>query len=63
LRPGQTLLFAHGFAIYYRTIVPHKDVDVVMVAPKGLGAMVRREFIGTRCAGTDRDSSESEPAG
>jgi len=45
LRPGQTLLFAHGFAIYYRTIVPRKDVDVVMVAPKGLGAMVRREFI------------------
>ena len=45
LRPGQTLLFAHGFAIYYRTIVARKDVDVVMVAPKGLGAMVRREFI------------------
>ena len=45
LRPGQTLLFAHGFAIYYRTIVPRKDVDVVMVAPKGLGAMVRREFV------------------
>jgi ketol-acid reductoisomerase len=50
LRPGQTLLFAHGFAIYYRTIVPRKDVDVVMVAPKGLGAMVRREFIRRRGA-------------
>jgi len=45
LRSGQTLLFAHGFAIYYRTIVPRRDVDVVMVAPKGLGAMVRREFL------------------
>jgi ketol-acid reductoisomerase len=45
LRPGQTLLFAHGFAIYYRTIVPGQDVDVVMVAPKGLGPMVRREFL------------------
>jgi ketol-acid reductoisomerase len=45
LRAGQTLLFAHGFAIYYRTIVPQKDVDVVMVAPKGLGPMVRREFV------------------
>jgi ketol-acid reductoisomerase len=45
LRPGQTLLFAHGFAIYYRTIVPRKNVDVVMVAPKGLGPMVRREFV------------------
>lgn len=44
LRAGQTLLFAHGFAIYYRTLVPRKDVDVVMVAPKGLGPMVRREF-------------------
>jgi len=45
LHPGQTLLFAHGFAIYYKTIVPRKDVDVVMVAPKGLGPMVRREFV------------------
>src|SRR5207245_2611463 len=45
LRPGQTLLFAHGFAIYYRTIVPRKDADVVMVAPKALGPMVRREFV------------------
>ncbi len=45
LRAGQTLLFAHGFAIYYRTVVPRKDVDVVMVAPKGLGPMVRREFV------------------
>lgn len=45
---GKTLLFAHGFAIYYRTIVPRKDVDVVMVAPKGLGPMVRREFVAGR---------------
>lgn len=44
LRPGQTLLFAHGFAIHYRTIVPPRDVDVVMVAPKGLGPMVRSQF-------------------
>jgi len=50
LRSGQTLLFAHGFAIYYRTIVPRKDVDVVMVAPKGLGPMVRREFVKGRGA-------------
>jgi ketol-acid reductoisomerase len=45
LRRGQTLLFAHGFAVFYRTIVPPKDVDVALVAPKGLGPMVRREFI------------------
>jgi ketol-acid reductoisomerase len=48
LRRGQTLLFAHGFAIHCRTIVPRKDVDVVMVAPKGLGPMVRREFVAGR---------------
>jgi ketol-acid reductoisomerase len=48
LRAGQTLLFAHGFAIYYRTIVPRTDVDVVMVAPKGLGPMVRSEFVNGR---------------
>jgi ketol-acid reductoisomerase len=48
LRAGQTLLFAHGFAVYYRTIVPRKDVDVVMVAPKGLGPMVRSEFVNGR---------------
>jgi ketol-acid reductoisomerase len=48
LRAGQTLLFAHGFAIFYRTILPRKDVDVVMVAPKGLGPMVRSEFVNGR---------------
>ena len=47
---GKTLLFAHGFAIFYRTIVPPADVDVVMVAPKGLGPMVRREFVNGRGA-------------
>lgn len=53
LRPGQALLFAHGFAIHYRTIVPPNDVDVVMVAPKGLGPMVRSQFVegkGVPCA-------------
>src|SRR5207245_7947023 len=48
LRRGQTLVFAHGFGMYYRTIVPRKDVDVVMVAPKGLGPMVRSEFVNGR---------------
>jgi len=53
LRPSQALLFAHGFAIHYRTIVPPKDVDVIMVAPKGLGPMVRSQFLegkGVPCA-------------
>lgn len=44
LHENQTLLFAHGFAIFYRTIRPPKNVDVIMVAPLGLGEMVRREF-------------------
>ena len=34
LRRGRTLLVAHGFAIHYRTIVPRRDVDVIMMAPK-----------------------------
>jgi ketol-acid reductoisomerase len=50
LAPGKTLLFAHGFAIFYRTILPPNDVDVIMVAPKGLGPMVRREFVQGRGA-------------
>ncbi len=50
LRSGQTLLFAHGCAIHYRTIFPRRDVDVIMVAPKGLGPMVRREFLRGRGA-------------
>jgi ketol-acid reductoisomerase len=44
LHRNQTLLFAHGFAILYRTIRPPKNVDVIMVAPLGLGRMVRHEF-------------------
>ena len=44
LKPGKMLLFAHGFNIHYNQIVPPKDVDVVMVAPKGPGHLVRREF-------------------
>ncbi|MDQ6764624.1 MAG: ketol-acid reductoisomerase [Verrucomicrobiota bacterium] len=50
LQAGRTLLFAHGFAIFYRTIVPPDDIDVIMVAPKGLGPMVRREFVAGRGA-------------
>ena len=44
LRRGQTLLFAHGFTVVYETVKPPREVDVVMVAPKGLGPMVRSEF-------------------
>jgi ketol-acid reductoisomerase len=44
LTKGKTLLFSHGFAIHFKTIVPPKDVDVIMVAPKGPGHIVRRQF-------------------
>lgn len=44
LEEGKTLLFSHGFAIHYKTIEPPKDVNVIMVAPKGPGHIVRRQF-------------------
>jgi ketol-acid reductoisomerase len=44
LRPGQVFGATHGFNIHFKTIVPPKDVDVVMVAPKGPGHVVRDEF-------------------
>jgi ketol-acid reductoisomerase len=44
LQPGNTLLFAHGFAIHFGQIVPPEGVDVVMAAPKGPGHMVRRTY-------------------
>ena len=44
LRPGMMLMFAHGFAIHFGTIVPPKDVDVAMIAPKAPGHTVRSEY-------------------
>jgi len=44
LKEGATLAFAHGFAIHYNQIVPRKDLDVIMVAPKAPGHTVRSEF-------------------
>lgn len=44
LAAGKTLVFGHGFNIHYNQIIPPKDVDVVMIAPKGPGHLVRREF-------------------
>ena len=41
---GKTLAFAHGFNIHFQQIVPPKDVDVIMIAPKGPGHLVRRTF-------------------
>ncbi|WP_278070212.1 ketol-acid reductoisomerase [Brevundimonas sanguinis] len=43
-KPGSALLFAHGFSIIYDRITPRDDMDVILVAPKGPGDLVRREF-------------------
>ncbi|MEN6371481.1 MAG: ketol-acid reductoisomerase [Armatimonadota bacterium] len=44
LTPGKALLFAHGFNILYKLIVPPPDVDVALVSPKGVGKMLRRLY-------------------
>ncbi|MDQ7032612.1 MAG: ketol-acid reductoisomerase [Desulfonauticus sp.] len=44
LTAGKVLVFSHGFNIHYNQIIPPRDVDVVMVAPKGPGHLVRREY-------------------
>ncbi|MBI3948005.1 MAG: ketol-acid reductoisomerase [Armatimonadetes bacterium] len=44
LRPGKTVAFAHGFNIHFGQIVPPPEVDVIMVAPKGPGHLLRRQF-------------------
>ncbi len=44
LTPGDTLMFAHGFNIHYRTIVPPDSIDVSMVAPKAPGHRMREVF-------------------
>ena len=41
---GATLLFAHGFAIYYGQVAPRDDLNVVLIAPKGPGGLVRRQY-------------------
>jgi ketol-acid reductoisomerase len=44
MKAGKTLMFSHGFNIHFGQILPPKDVDVVMVAPKGPGHLVRAEY-------------------
>lgn len=44
LKDGKALLFSHGFNIHFGQIVPPNEVDVLMVAPKGPGALVRRMY-------------------
>jgi ketol-acid reductoisomerase len=45
LEPGNALMFAHGFCIHYGQIIPPKDIDVMMIAPKGPGHTVRSQYL------------------
>src|SRR5689334_17351182 len=45
IAPGNLLLFGHGFSIHYGEVVPPPDVDVALVAPKGPGHLVRRQYL------------------
>jgi len=45
LKQGATLAFAHGFAIHYNQVIPRRDLDVIMIAPKAPGHTVRSEFV------------------
>ncbi len=44
LKPGGALLVAHGFSVHYGEVDPRKDIDILLVAPKGPGDLVRREY-------------------
>jgi ketol-acid reductoisomerase len=44
LRPGSTLLFAHGFSIRFSLIQPRPDLDILLVSPKGPGTALRSEY-------------------
>jgi ketol-acid reductoisomerase len=44
IKKGAALLFAHGFNIHFKQIKPRKDLDVVLIAPKGPGDLVRRQY-------------------
>jgi len=48
LKEGAAIAFGHGFAIHYGQVVPRRDLDVIMVAPKAPGHTVRNEFINGR---------------
>lgn len=44
MKPGATLMFSHGFNIHFGQIVPSSDTDVIMIAPKSPGHLVRRTY-------------------
>jgi ketol-acid reductoisomerase len=45
MRDGAALMFAHGFNVHFRLIEPRPDIDVLMIAPKGPGHLVRAEYL------------------
>ena len=45
MKEGNVLAFAHGFNIHFNQIVPAKDIDVIMIAPKGPGHTVRSQYV------------------
>jgi len=45
MKKGKTLVFSHGFNIHFKEITPPADVDVIMIAPKGPGHLVRSEYV------------------
>jgi ketol-acid reductoisomerase len=63
---GNTLLFGHGFSIHYGEVAPPTGIDVAMIAPKGPGHLVRRQFVeGTGVPGliaVEQDASGSARA-
>src|SRR2546430_11208358 len=50
IAPGNLLMFAHGFSIHFGQIDPGPEVDIGMVAPKGPGHLVRRQFLEARAS-------------
>ncbi|MGH2889466.1 MAG: ketol-acid reductoisomerase [Solirubrobacteraceae bacterium] len=66
IAPGNTLMFGHGFSIHYQEIVPPPDVDVALVAPKGPGHLVRRQYLegsGVPCLVAVAQDSSGEALG
>jgi ketol-acid reductoisomerase len=61
ITPGDTLVFGHGFNIRFGYITPPEGVDVIMIAPKGPGHLVRREYVDGRgvpvLVAVERDAS------
>ena len=45
LTKGKTVVFSHGFSVHFKTLTPPPEVDVIMVAPKGPGHIVRRQYL------------------